>query len=73
MEIMDRQPGTFGSGINAVAASEGRSQWLFTAGLDLSGVFPCELGSINVLFLKSPQGLWDVEKIRRMIKLKVKL
>lgn len=58
---LDRQPGTFGSGINA-----GRSQWLFTAGLDLSGVFPCELGSINVLFLKSPQGLWDVEKIGRL-------
>lgn len=73
MEILDRKPGTFQSGINAIAASKGRSQWLFTAGLDFSGVFPCELGSTFVLFLKSSQGVWDAEKMGRMIKLKVKL
>lgn len=60
------------SGINTAEASEGRNQWLFTIGLALSEVFSCELGSKILLFLRSPQGVGDVEKIRRMIKLKAK-
>lgn len=49
--------GLFFSCINPVLASEGRSQSLFTVGLDLSVVFSCELG---LLFLRSPESVWDV-------------
>lgn len=39
METLDRQPGPFFGGINPAVASEGRSQWLFTAGPIYPGCF----------------------------------
>lgn len=55
MLILDRKPGTFFSCINLVLASKGRSQLLFTVGLDLSVVSSCELALNTCVIFKESQ------------------